>query len=93
MFVNLDAPAGELRVEILDAQGQIVAPFDREHCRGVRADKTCQAIAWDGADDLSAVAGKAVRFRFHLTRGSLYAFWVTSDPQGASHGYVTVAGR
>jgi len=27
-----------------------------------------------------------------LTRGSLYAFWVTPDPAGASYGYVAGGG-
>jgi hypothetical protein len=29
-----------------------------------------------------------VRFRFHLTRGSLYAFWVSPSTTGASRGYL-----
>jgi hypothetical protein len=33
-----------------------------------------------------------VKLRFTLTSGSLYAFWVTSDPNGASHGYVGAGG-
>jgi len=41
---------------------------------------------------LAAVSGKPVRFRFHLTRGSLYAFWVSPDQSGASHGYVAGGG-
>ena len=47
---------------------------------------------WVRAADLSAVAGKPVRFRFYLTRGSLYAFWVSPDVSGASHGYVAAGG-
>jgi hypothetical protein len=47
---------------------------------------------WSGAADLAKVSGEPVRFRFHLTRGRLYAFWVTSSPDGASHGYVAAGG-
>jgi len=92
LFVNLNAPEGELRVEVLDEQGQPIAPLDREHCRPVRGNSTRQAVAWEGAQDLAAVAGKPVRLRFHLTRGSLYAFWVTPDAAGASYGYVAGGG-
>ena len=46
----------------------------------------------DGADDLSALAGKPVRFRFHLRNGSLYSFWVSPETSGASHGYVAAGG-
>jgi hypothetical protein len=45
-----------------------------------------------GADDLRAVSGKPVRFRFHLTRGSPYAFWVGPDKSGASRGCVAAGG-
>lgn len=88
LFVNLDAPEGDLRVEVLDAESRPIAPLDREHCRPLRGNHTRQAVTWEGAPDLAAVAGKPVRLRFHLTRGSLYAFWVTPDPAGASYGYL-----
>ena len=35
---------------------------------------------------------KPVRFRFHLTNGALYAFWVSPDASGASRGYVAAGG-
>jgi hypothetical protein len=38
------------------------------------------------------IAGRPVRIRFHLSNGSLYAFWVSSDPSGASNGYVAAGG-
>ena len=33
-----------------------------------------------------------VRFRFQLSRGSLYAFWVSGAADGASGGYVAAGG-
>lgn len=86
LFVNLDAPQGELRVEVLDADQAPIDGFDLKHCQPVRGDRTLQAVSWDR--DLSSLAGKPVRFRFHLTTGKLYAFWVTPDASGASHGYI-----
>ena len=38
------------------------------------------------------MAGKTVRFRFHLANGSLYSFWVSADESGASDGYVAAGG-
>jgi hypothetical protein len=58
----------------------------------VRGDLIKQAVTWTGAEDLSTVAGRPVRLRFHLTRGSLYAFWVSADASGASGGYVAGGG-
>src|SRR5262249_46766579 len=92
LFVNVDAPAGELRAEVLDERGEVVAPFSAAHCVPVRADKTLQRVDWEGAPDLARVAGKAVKFRFHLTNGKLYAFWVSPEASGASHGYVAAGG-
>jgi hypothetical protein len=38
------------------------------------------------------VANRAVRFRFHLKHGKLYAFWVSPDSSGASYGHVAAGG-
>jgi hypothetical protein len=92
LFVNTDTREGELRVEALDADGQIVAPFSRENCEPIRADKTLLPVRWKGATDLSALAAKPIKFRFHVTKGRLYAFWVSREPTGASHGYVAAGG-
>ena len=37
-------------------------------------------------------AGEPVKFQFQLTNGKLYAFWVSPDSTGISHGCVA-AGR
>ena len=86
-FVNVDAPDGELTVEELGADGNVIVPFTRASCVPVSVNKTLQQVTWNGAKDLSALAGKAVRFRFHLRNGELYSFWVSPDESGASHGY------
>jgi hypothetical protein len=92
LFVNLDAPQGKLRVEVLDEGGQVLAPFDKAGCLPAVGDSTRQAVRWEAAPDLSTLAGKPVRFRFHLTHGRLYAFWVIPDAGGASYGYVAGGG-
>jgi len=92
LFVNAAAPAGELRVEVLDEAGKTIAPYTAATCVPVRGDSTCARVAWTGAPNLSALANRPVRFRFQLTNGALYAFWVSSDTTGASHGYVAAGG-
>ena len=54
----------------------------------VSGDKTLLAVPID----LSGVGGAPVRFRFHLRKGRLYAFWVSADPAGASGGSVAAGG-
>lgn len=87
LFVNLDAPEGTLRVEVLDETNKIIATS-----RAISGDKTKQRVDWEKRTDLSSLSGKPVRFRFHLTRGQLYAFWVTPDLNGTSNGYVGAGG-
>jgi len=93
VFVNAAVAAGgDLRVEILDEAGRVIAPFTREHCQAIRTDSTLEPVVWSGAKDVSVVRGKPVRFRFTLRNGSLYAFWVSRDASGRSDGYVAGGG-
>jgi hypothetical protein len=92
LFVNAAVAAGELRVAALDEAGQVIAPFSEARCEPIHADGTRQDVRWQGAQDLSTLAGRPVRLRFHLRSGELYAFWVSPEPSGASHGYVAGGG-
>jgi len=92
LFVNIAAPAGELRAEVLDVNGSPIAPYTSASCVPARGDSTCARVVWTNAHDLSAVANRPVRFKFTVTNGSLYAFWVSADASGASRGYVAAGG-
>lgn len=91
-FVNVEAPQGELRAEILDEHGQAIAPFTKDNFDPVRINSTRVGLRWKDAEDLHTVAGKKVRFRFFLKQGRLYAFWISPDANGASQGYVAGGG-
>jgi hypothetical protein len=92
LFVNVDCPDGELKVDVLDKNSQVIDAFALEDSEPISADKTLVQVNWEESKDLAALAGKPVRFRFHLTNGSLYSFWVSPDASGASHGYVGAGG-
>jgi hypothetical protein len=91
LFVNARVD-GELRVAVLDRDGRAIEPFTADRCAPIGGDATKTAVAWRGAPDLSALAGRPVRFRFSLRRGELYAFWVSASPAGASRGFVAAGG-
>ena len=91
LFVNADARGGELRVEVLDAGGSVIAPFSRAACAPITRDGTRQMVRWSSGS-LAGVAGRDVRFRFSLSRGRLYAFWVSPWPSGESRGYPAAGG-
>ena len=92
LFVNVDSRGGSLAAEILDADSRVIMPFTRVNCKAVKSNKTLAPIEWKGAADLSELSGKNVRFRFYLEKGSLYAFWVSPEISGASHGYAAAGG-
>ncbi len=82
LFVNLDAPEGELVVDLL-RDGKLLRSSPP-----LKGDRTLLAVPLDLAD----VAGTPVQLRFRLRGGKLYAFWVSPDPAGASRGYVAAGG-
>ncbi len=87
LFVNLEAPSGSVRVEALDESGKRI-----KESLPLTADSTIAAVKWKGGGDLSSLAGKPARFRFHLKKGKLYSFWVSPEDSGASHGYAAAGG-
>jgi hypothetical protein len=92
LFVNADVPDGELRAEVLDVDGKVVAPFSLKNSVPLTANTTRQSLRWQGADDLRKIAGQVVRLRFHLKNGQLFSFWVSPDKAGHSQGYVAAGG-
>lgn len=106
MFANMkpSAPGGEVRIEILHADGRPIAvtkndtkqqltPFTKELAIPLSADQTLMGVSWqNGIQDLQMLAGRTVRFRFHVTNASLYSFWVGPGQLGRSMGYVAAGG-
>jgi hypothetical protein len=91
LFVNADLGAGSLRVEVLDESSRVIEPLSLQQCVPVSGDGTRLAVRWT-AGSLASVAGRPVRFRFSMTRGRLYAFWVSPWPTGESRGFVAAGG-
>ena len=89
-FVNADVKGkgAQLKVELLDADGNAIPGFTKRDCVVMRgADKTKQLITWKGKQDLGELKGSTIRAKFYLTRGDLYAFWVSPWASGESRGY------
>ena len=92
LFVNADASRGQLRVEVLDESGAVIAPFSSGECVPVTGNGTKQRITWSQAPSLAAVRNRKVRLRFSMTYGRLFAFWVSADSAGHSGGYPAAGG-
>jgi hypothetical protein len=91
LFVNVKNPAGTLKVEALDAAGNVIPGFSAANSTVISIDRTSQEVFWNGAN-IGSLVGQNVRFKFYLTNGSLYSFWVTPSATGASYGYVAAGG-
>lgn len=75
LFVNVDAPAGALRAEVLTTEGVPVPGFSLDRCVPVVGDRLKLEVKWEGQDDLSALMGADVQVRFTLSQADFYAFW------------------
>jgi hypothetical protein len=71
LTVNADARGGELRVAVLDAQGQPLPGFAAEDCQPCTGDHPAHALRWRGGAHLPT--GTPFALRFHLRRARLYA--------------------
>lgn len=68
--------AGDIRVEIQNADGTPIPGYKLEDCRLIIGDETDAAVAWAGGG-LSPLAGQTVRLRFVLRDADLYAMRFT----------------
>jgi hypothetical protein len=91
LFVNVKDPSGQLLVEALDVNGNVIPGFSMADSVPLSVDKTLQEVTWNGAN-VSSLAGQTVKLKFYLTNGSLYSFWATPSAQGASYGFVAAGG-
>lgn len=88
LWMNASASGGRVTVECLDESGKPVQGFSAAECIPFDGDDTSVQIRWKSRENIAVIRGRPVRFRFHVDRGALYSFWVTSDPQGSSGGYL-----
>ena len=92
LFINVDAPKGEVRVEVLDESGKPIPGYTADECVSTQCDKTLVPVHWDGLSNLKRIAAKPVRLRFYLQNASLYSFWTSKTEEGASGGYIAASG-
>lgn len=68
-------PQGEVCAEILDAEtGRPIPGYAREDCNAFHGDAIRHALTWQDKGDVSRLAGKPVKLRFHLRQAKLFSF-------------------
>ena len=83
LFIN--AFAADLRAEILDPSGQVLADCSAEDSLEFAGDSCCARLRWKRRETLPSGDFK---IRFLLTNGDLYSFWTTDHPDGRSGGFL-----
>ena len=93
LFVNADVEDGQLFVEVIDDQGTPLKGFTRHDCVAMQKENsTKHMITWNNKKDLAALKVKNISFKFFLTNGEIYAFWVSPWETGESRGYTAGGG-
>lgn len=65
--------AGQLRVEIQDAEGKTIPGFSLEDCEPIYGDHIARTIRWTDNSDVAKLAGKQVLLRFEMSDADLYS--------------------
>lgn len=91
LFVNVKAPEGVLKAEIVDRDGVPVPGYTLDECLGVNGDTTKAMVQWKDGADVSFLNGSEFRIRFAVEAGEFYSFWLAKDETGGSDG-MTAAG-
>jgi len=65
--------AGEIRVELQDADEMTIPGFSLEDCEPIYGDQISRIVRWKQGSDLSALAGQSVRVRFDMLDADIYS--------------------
>ena len=90
-FVNA-AVRGDMKVEILDANGKSIAGFTKDDCLSMTGDGTKLQVTWKNNTTLKSLSGQNIKVKFYLTDADLYAFWISDYATGESRGYTAGGG-
>ena len=67
------AGAGEIRVELQDAQGRPLPGRALADCDPIKGDTISGRVTWKGSSDVSPHAGKTVRLRFVMNEADIFS--------------------
>jgi len=65
--------AGEMRVEIQDADGTAIPGFSRDDCEPIYGDHIARVVTWKNGSDVSSLAGTPIRIQFEMSDADLFA--------------------
>ena len=80
--INVQAPYGEVRVQVEDGRGEPLTGYGFEDCVPFAGDELFWTPTWNDGKSISALEGQVVRFSIRLTNGSIYALRGDFAPVG-----------
>ena len=92
LFVNADLGNAPLRVGVDDEHGRPLPDLGTADCIPIHGNGTKLRVTWTRRTSLAELAGRPVRFRFDVSGGRLFAFWVAATEAGASNGFAAAGG-
>ena len=79
LLLNAEAEGGEIRAELLDAEGRPILGYTREDCRPLTGNGHQQEVVWEGRENLAPVVAQgAFSIRLYLKQATIYGFRVIS---------------
>ncbi len=71
--LNVQAPAGWVRVQVTEPNGQVLDGYGFADCEVLHGDDTAWVPRWKDGKTLAALAGRMIRIEVELDNGRLYA--------------------
>lgn len=65
--------AGQVRVELLDAESKAIPGFALDDCETIYGDHISRIVKWKSGEDVGVHAGKPVRLRFEMSDADLFS--------------------
>jgi len=69
--------AGEVRVALLDAQGDPLPGYSADDCDPLVGDEISRSVSWRGDTDISSLTHKTIRLRLQMQDADLYSLHFT----------------
>ena len=73
LWVNAEASAGSVTVEVCDRDGNPLPGFECDKCLPTTGNQVCQKIGWEPRHGLPL--DRVVKLKFYLRSARIYAFW------------------
>jgi len=76
--INAEAQSGEIRAELLDAEGDPIAGHDLASAAAFSGDSLDVPLRWE-TKTAAPIVDRTIRIRFHLKKAKLYSFWFSAE--------------